>query len=341
MLCSCQNTKHTNANLAIDTTLTEKDTTNNDLNAINEEIKLSPKDAKLYYARSLIYFGKGDTIHAHQDMITARSLDSTEADYWRLDGFYHYLRGQDSLALERLMKSKKINAANSDTYHLIGNVLLLQKKYDLAITYFNKAIQLQAAKPDYYFSKAYALEQKNEFNLAIQTHEKALMYDSLFIKSLHALFEIYLYKKNEKAKALYVNKRIAQKDTTHPLYFYNYGRWVYQHSLTLTEKKAKTDSIKKAIEFFSRALYFQPGMAGAHYWRGYCFYELGFYDKALQDFELAVVTNPADARAYFMIGAIYEFYQDKEKANVFYQKTFALDPNFKGIQEALKAVKTQ
>ena len=306
---------------------------------INREIEAHPRDAKLFYERSLIYYEIGDTTEAQRDIWKAIEIDSGQADYYRMDGFYYYINGKDSLALERLFKSLIINKHNAETMTMIGNIYSLRKDYKVALEWYEKALIRNSDKADIHFNKCYVLRKMGRVNEGIKSCETALSYDSLFIKALNELFDIYLIDRQDTIKALGYNRRIEKQDSLHPLNNYNRGRYEYWLSQKQgLDKKQKDVKIKMAIEGFTKALNATPGFADAYYYRGFCLYEIGRYEDAMRDFQLAIITNPKDARAYFMTGSLYEYYQDYQKAMVFYEKTLSLDRNFKGAQTAKETV---
>lgn len=72
---------------------------------------------------------------------------------------------------------------------------------------------------------------------------------------------------------------------------------------------------QQAIEYFDESLETKPD-ANAYYLRGGLYYGLEKYEKALEDYKLAVALNPKDADAWYQMGGCYyclKRYKDAQK----------------------------
>jgi tetratricopeptide (TPR) repeat protein len=61
----------------------------------------------------------------------------------------------------------------------------------------------------------------------------------------------------------------------------------------------------KAIHDFNRAILLNPMRANAYYYRGLAYYHKNEYDKAIRDFNEAIILDPGDPVAYYYRGVIY------------------------------------
>ena len=58
---------------------------------------------------------------------------------------------------------------------------------------------------------------------------------------------------------------------------------------------------------YTKAIELDPGLAEAHYNRGFSFYELGRYEEAIGDFTRAIDLDPNNPRYYGQRSLVYIF----------------------------------
>jgi tetratricopeptide (TPR) repeat protein len=96
----------------------------------------------------------------------------------------------------------------------------------------------------------------------------------------------------------------------------------------LTTNKKEYD---RAIADFNQALLLNPKYAEAFYNRGIAYYDKKEYDRAIADYNQALLLNPKDAEAFNNRGIAYELKGDKVKAIESYRQALAVaqDPQVK------------
>jgi tetratricopeptide (TPR) repeat protein len=93
--------------------------------------------------------------------------------------------------------------------------------------------------------------------------------------------------------------------------------------------------LRSCLTPYNVALERDPNFARAYYSRGYVYFELDDFGKAMPDFQNAARLNPRDFRAEFMLGSLYEHYQDAPNARLHYQRALDLNPRFAEASQAL------
>ena len=74
------------------------------------------------------------------------------------------------------------------------------------------------------------------------------------------------------------------------------------------------------MHFHDEAIRLNPQYAIAYYRRGLSYYDLGQYERAIQDYDGAIRLNPQHAAAYYVRGMGYEGLGKTKEAELDYQK---------------------
>ncbi len=82
----------------------------------------------------------------------------------------------------------------------------------------------------------------------------------------------------------------------------------------------------KAIDNYNMALKLNPEYAEAYYFRGYAYYELKDYGKAIEDYSKAIKLNPEYEVVYHFRGITYRLLKEYDKAIEDYNKAIELNP---------------
>ncbi|MCS6904807.1 MAG: tetratricopeptide repeat protein [Bacteroidia bacterium] len=308
----------------------EKDT----LAFLNLQIQQYPQRAVLYKERAEYFYRKQLWDSAYQDINRAIALDSTQADFYFLKGFFLFSHKKDSLALLNFQKAIQLNKELAEAYYLIGNIYFLQKQFPQALEWYQKALAKNASEPTYFFATALCYKQMGNIDRAKYFALLSLKKDSLFIKSLSLMYDIHMENPAEWNKAIEYNNKILSVDSTHPQAQFNLAFYWFKNANNL-QGEQKEIALKKAILYYSRAIFVSPNFANAYYQRGYCYRILGNKARALEDFEKAIALNPNDYRAYYHAALIYKEYLEKEKAKSYLQKAVSIQPQWQEAQKEL------
>lgn len=330
-------TLSTACNVADRTTDTQKNETQDTLAIINQQIAQSPNRAELYKERAAYFYRHLQWNNAYQDIDKAISLDSSNANYYFIKGFFLLSEQKDSAALPYFLKSIAKDKEIAEPYYQIGNIYFLQNDYSQALDWYQKAIGRNANDPLYLFAAALCHKQLGNRDKAKYFALLSLKKDTAFIKSLSLLYDIHIESKTEWEKAIAYNNKILQIDSTHPQAQFNLAFYWLKNSEILGGEE-KEIALKKAILYYSRAIFASPRFANAYYQRGYCYQLLSEKGKALEDYEKAITFNANDYRAYYQAALIFQAYQEKEKAAQYLQKALSLQPGWQEAQKALQSL---
>lgn len=97
---------------------------------------------------------------------------------------------------------------------------------------------------------------------------------------------------------------------------------------------ARQKDYKRAIQFFDRAIGFQPDGSAAYCNKGLALRELGDPNAALLEFRRALALNTKDAVAYYGIGSINAEYGEAEEALAAFEKAIAANAGFMEAYES-------
>lgn len=302
-------------------------------------IQFSPEDNSLYFQRSQAWYDAGNTLKAMEDIDKAIELNVMNPEAYYMRGFYHYVENQDEDALTDLKRAIDVSTENAEVYYLIGQIHFFRKEYAPAEEAYASAVKLDSLQPTYYFAQGFMAQERGRIDAAILHYEEALKRNPAFIKALLALHDLYLEEKKREDLALAYNERVMMVDSTHPVGRFNQGNFFLARAGRITEEERLPEFqvlVKLAISEFSRGLQEDANYVQAYYNRGYCYYLLEQYGRALPDFSTVTSLDPYNEKAFFMKASILEFQGDDRGALINYQQVVKLDP---GLKEAGLAVR--
>lgn len=333
---ACQESKEderqSQKNTEADTSFTAK------IETLNKKLAQTAKDPLLFYERSKLYFENKDSARAFADINQAIKLAPDNPSLYNVKALYFYVRQSDDSASFYYREAARLGTIDAVTFFNLGNLATLKGKYDEALKWYRKAINFRSDAPDYYFAIGFARQKSKDYVGAEEEYKKAIRLDTNYVKSYSALFDMYFNELNDPTGALFFNNKILQKDSLHPAGRLNLSYYYYKEYKKSNKPELGKKYITLALENATRALKKNARFADAYYQRGYLFFELRQYNKAIDDFENVVRLNPKNAKAYFMLGAIYEAFDSYAEAREFYQKCLTLDPTLKEAQTALKVI---
>ncbi len=112
------------------------------------------------------------------------------------------------------------------------------------------------------------------------------------------------------------------RQTNNPEQYFPIADNYYQAALKLTDDKRH----EEAIDSYSKAIDLCPQFFEAIDNRAFCKMDLGLWADAIKDFELSLSTNPNSLLAEFSIGECYFKMGDFQKAKQQFQKAHEIDP---------------
>lgn len=310
-----------------------------EIRRLTEQMKFSPTNYELYYKRSLLYYELGNTVQAVQDMEKSKEYNITNPEAWHMLGFYAYVQNDEELALRYLKNATQQGSENPETFYLMGQIHFLKGNYKDAEGYYSSAIKMDSLSPTYLFAQGFSEQTQGHTNKAIDWYKQSLEVDPGFVKALTQLHDIYRNDKKDYPQAMAFNDRILQVDSMHPVGRFNQGLFFLQRAENITDESKAAEYevlMKLAISEFGKAVVKDPNFANAYYNRGYCYFMLEQYQKALDDFSSVIEKDPFSYKSFFYQGAIYEYHKDTTAAIGAYRQALQINPNLREAGIAIK-----
>lgn len=311
---------------------------------LTEHIRLSPKNWESYYNRSLLWYETGNTQRAMEDISKSIDLYVKNPDAYHLRGFYLYVQNKDNEALMDFKRAIENGSLNPETFYTVGQIHFFRKEYDLAEDAYTEAVKLDTMQPLYQFALGFMAQERGRTNRAIEHFDEALKRDPTFIKALSALHDIHLNETKDPDLAYFYNDRILVVDSTHPVARFNQGNFFFQRANVITDQAKLPEFqvlLKLAVSEYSTALQRDPNFVNAYYNRGYSYYLMEQYGRALNDFSTVISLDPFNEKAFFMKGSIQEYQGDLAGALSNYQQAEKINPDFKAATNAVKELSTK
>ncbi|MEM7037818.1 MAG: tetratricopeptide repeat protein [Bacteroidota bacterium] len=331
--------KVTNENPTDSSVTQVKDSAEKTIDRLTEQIRYSPKSWNLWYDRSLLWYEKGNTARAMEDINKAIELHVMNPDGYHTRGFYYYVQNKDEEALRDFKRAAEVGSDNPETFYHIGQIFFFRKDFSEAENAYGLAIKMDSMEPTYYFARGFMYEEQNKTDKAIGEYETAIKRNPFFIKALLALHDIYLLKKKNADAAYAYNERVMQADSLHPMAHFNQGNFFIQRANVITDELKAPEFevlLKVAVSEFSKCLEQDVNFVQAYYNRGYAWYLLAGYEKAMADFSQVIELDPFNEKAFFMKASIQEFKGEYAAALSNYQQAFKLNPDFSDAEVAVK-----
>ncbi|MCS7297050.1 MAG: tetratricopeptide repeat protein [Bacteroidia bacterium] len=289
---------------------------------------------------SLKAFAHGDTGRALQLAEQALKLEPGVPFLYELKGYYHYTRGEDSLALRLYQQALERGGASSQLHQRIGSAYLSQRQWKLAHYHLRQALAADSTNPDIWVALGLWAYLQHRLSEAATFWKKALIYDSTHEKARTFLYDLHLneFGEPDTAKKYYLDP-YWQFNRFNPLLNFQLGNYYLKKLQSLPHDKSyerqRATYAFQAVHAYTQAILGYPSHAQAYYNRGFVYFLLGKYERALEDFVRASELNPTDARAHFMAASLFEYTGALDKACWHYERAAALPE----AREALKELK--
>ncbi|MFZ4542865.1 MAG: tetratricopeptide repeat protein [Saprospiraceae bacterium] len=283
------------------------------IDALSEQIALSPNSDTLHAQRAAAFYKEGIYSEAVKDMAKAMAIDS-------MNPYYHhfladiYLDDNNSrmaiktmeriveiyperipslLKLSELQMIVKLNKEsiktvsrilqldkqNAEAFFMMGNNLKELGEKDRAIAAYKNCVAANADLVDGWINLGILLDEKKD-NKAIEYLETALRIDSSSTQALHAK-AMYYQNRNKLKEAIAIYKEIPKFDKDNADAFYNVGLLYLD-----------LDSVKQAKDNFNIAVSVDPQYVLGYYFRGRALEMLGELADAKRDYEQTLVLSP-------------------------------------------------
>ncbi len=280
-------------------------------------------EAYTHLNRAISFYHRGDFEQAFREIENFLVLGgSCEMGYfWR--GIFYKAKGDFERSEKNFNMAINLDGNYESAYYERGKLFLEEEEYSKALEDFNKAISLNPLSYLYYLGRADALMGLGKFSRAIEDYTKAISMEPYLLEGYRGRAESYFYLEEfenairdyekcieidgedflsytglavveaivgDKDKALeYIEKAIS----VNPKYGYAY----MEKGIILLEKRM----FEEALECFNRALNLNDALwEDLLFYKASAEYEMGMYNKALEDLDKVVKLKPKFKEAYLL-----------------------------------------
>jgi len=293
--------------------------------ALSENIRKSPKDPGLYFARANAYFDFGNMKYALADFEKAYRMDSTNAAHALgfSDCLFELNNAEGAIAV--LEDYLVHDPENVDILINLGidYFLLPKPEYQKAIDALNAALKVDIQNADAYFYKGLIYKESGEIDKAASNFQTAVEVDPDYYDAYMQLGLVYAGKKDPIAIE-YFDNAIALDSTSTEAHY--------------AKAKFLQDAgrINEAISFYRNLITKNPQDAQAIYNLATVYYGIDSIDQAYRFYELAIRQAPAKAMSYYGKGLCAEELKKRDEAISLYTQALNLDPDLTEAEERLQ-----
>lgn len=301
----------------------QTDTSQNDLQKINQCIASDLENPDLYNVRARYYLVDRKIDLALRDINTAISLNEREPAYYLTLSDIQLLSGQTKNCLDAINKALSLEPENQQALLKLGKLCLIIQDYPGVFRTVNQLISLDPVNPQAYFIRGIALLEKGDTNSAIGAMLKATDQDQQYFEAYFQLGELYSIKKDPLAASFLRNAvRLAPENI--------------EAKYLLAMFYQENEQYDEAIQTYNQISLLDSLYAKAPYNTGYIYLVyLNDYQQAIHFFSRAVRANPDYADAYYNRGLAYEMNNEPEQAYRDYHQTLEIRVNHPQAIEGL------
>lgn len=310
---------------------------------MNKLVRDNPSDYGLLEERALIWFGIDSLNRAKADIDRALSLYPQSPDLHYLKGLFAKAEGNGPSAMEEFSTAVKMGTQNPEIHYELGQQHFFRQDYEKAMQAYKTAEEIAPEDPQYLFAQAYLEQSRGNYNKALGLYRRSLEIDSLFIKSLTSIHDLYFEGFGATKDAARYNDRLLLYYPSHPLGQYQRGTRYLSDAMQISKENEPDEfasAINAAAESFTIAINADANYLDAYFSRGFT-YLLGGQrvDLATKDFEKCLELKPDYAEALFWMGSIQEKYQDLKSALSYFERALALKPGNQDFIDAVNELK--
>lgn len=287
----------------------------NAIEEYSEAITLRPSDAYLYCARGYALMksaiSKDSPLYenAIEDFDKAITLQPDNELFYFVRGFFSI--NEFKKALRDFEKAISLRSDIALFYYERGNAYLELGLHAQAIADFNKAINLKSDT------------QENLYSLFQRFYENIGDYSQLIqddFVSVNSLSNYYFARGSAYEKSGQIGKAFEDFQESIKV---DPESFAYS---SLRDLYKKENNFNEAIDFYSKIISQKPKHAQPYLERAYFYRELKNYEKALKDYNNAILLNPV-AHNFSSRGYVYQKLKQYDRAIKDYTKAIELDSN--------------
>lgn len=317
----------------------------------NKAIRLYPKSADLYEARSVLWYSMEMFDEGLSDIDKAIDLDPENHVFYNERGLHYFKNGEYKTAIRSFDRAINLRPEYAPAYCNRGDSFRELRDFDRASTDYNLAIQLDPDDARIHNNLSYLYFKKGEYESAISGFNRAIEADAEYALAYYNRGDVY-QALDDHDRALADYNIAIQLDPNESRFYNNRGLSWYDKD---ENDKAITD-FTKAIELDlnSPTAYLNRGLAykGAERYqdaindfnkavrldssyvdtvarsRGGTYYMLDQYDLAIKDLSRHLELNPEMDYSYYLRGRCWAEKGNSTNAIKDYSKCIELNPTY-------------
>jgi tetratricopeptide (TPR) repeat protein len=270
-----------------------------ELAKINENISKRPHDAWVYKKRGDFYT---NTLSKYNEAVSdyTKAIElSPNAQIFSDRAICHYKFEEYEKAIDDFRMAVSYDS-NTEYYFGIGAIYNKLKNYKEATTYLTKSIELDSSNSTDYQERGESYFNLEEYNKAVADFSRAIELSVLDAKATAYSWRASAFARlNEYESSILDYQQAMEINQNNPFYYSNCA-YVY---MMKGELETAFELYEKAIEICNSD---DLDKSEQYYRRGYYYYELNEFEKALDDIRLALELQPNNASFYFARVMIYD-----------------------------------
>lgn len=297
---------------------------NPELSALNALLEKDPKNDSLLYRRAELYW-KSDVFDlAVRDINEAMRIDSFRPAYYHLmaDIYLDYGRPNDSKrAIDVMTEAARKFPERVPTLLKLSEFHLILRQYSMALFTIDRILKKDPQNAEAYFMAGrVALDKRDTIN-AIKSLQKSVQFDA---SNGDAWF--------------FLGRIFADKNNAYAVQYYDNAIRIDTNNLEAREFKGaffkRRGEFDKAFGIYRDIIRRNPDYSYAYFDMGMMYLEMDSLQKAYDNFDFSVKTDPLFVKAYYYRGVASELAGKPDLALADYIQANKMSPQFKEAKEA-------
>lgn len=291
---------------------------------LNALLEKDPQNDSLLFRRAELYW-KSDVFDlAVRDINEAMRLDSTHPAYYHLmaDIYLDYGRPNDSKrAIDVMTEAGRKFPDRIPTLLKLSEFHLILRQYSMALYTVDRILKKDPQNAEAFFMAGRVALDKQDTTNAIKSLQKSVQLDASNTDAWFFLGRIFADKNNPLAVQYYDN--VIRIDT---------------NNMEAREFKGafykRRGDYAKAFPIYRDIIRRNPDYSYAYFDMGMMYLDMDSLQKAADNFDFSIKTDPLFVKAYYYRGVANELDGKMEQALADYIQANKMSPNFKEAKEA-------
>jgi tetratricopeptide (TPR) repeat protein len=290
----------------------------------NTVLELDHFDGHVRRSLGYAFYKTGELDLALDEFLIASRLDPGDTYSRFYAGKIHLDKGNYKTAMAEIEQALKINPDFIELWVYLGFVAIDLKDFETAEYAFTQAAFHGGDLVQVYYLLGVSAEMQGDNTRAYFHYCKALAMDQHNLSSLEALANL-CERVGKKQETFELFHKIIEIDTTNATAL-NYVGYTYAE---------KNERLEYALELINKALLIDPGNGYYIDSRGWVYYQMGEYEKALEEMERATGIV-GDAVILEHLGDVYMKLNEQNKAKQAYEKALEYEPENEGLKDKIQ-----